>query len=170
MQRKTYKNKDKCLDNYHEMNIPNGQQQIRVSPLLHCPLPRTCCSSLVHEYLPVLVLQVTKTLGTHFSGRRKTPKEKRSLPYSFTLTDWLEHPWPSFASYWLIQEWQIFLFLLRFFLMSCRPALWLRRREWFQANSRKIPARILQISTALFSSIRWTTMICSFLLQFKVKV
>ena len=30
MQRKIYKNKDKCLDNYHEMNIPNGQQQIRV--------------------------------------------------------------------------------------------------------------------------------------------
>ena len=118
MQRKIYKNKDKCLDNYHEMNIPNGQQQIRVSPLLHCPLPRTCCSSLVHEYLPVLVLQVTKTLGTHFSGRRKTSKEKRSLPYSFTLTDWLDHPWPSHASYWLIQEWQIFLFLLRF-LQTC---------------------------------------------------
>ena len=68
------------------MNIPNNQQQIRVSPLLPCPLPRTCCSSLVYEYLPVLVLQVTKTLGTHFSGRRRTPKEKRSLPYSFIST------------------------------------------------------------------------------------
>ena len=63
MQRKIYKNKDKCLDNYHEMNIPSNQQQIRESPLLHCPLPRTCCSSLVHEYLPILVLQVTKTQG-----------------------------------------------------------------------------------------------------------
>ena len=166
---KIYKNKDKCLDNYHEMNIPSNQQQIRESPLLHCPLPRTCCSSLVHEYLPVLVLQVTKTLGTHFSGRRKTPKEKRSLPYSFTLTDWLEHDdLPLLPIGWSRND--KYFFLLRFFLMCCRPALWLRRREWFQANSRKIPARILQISTALFSSIRWRTMICSFLLQFKVKV
>ena len=54
-------------------------------------------------------------------------------------------------------------------LLFCKTALWLSWREWL-VNSRKIPSEIPQISTALFSSIRWkwwwsSRCLCSFYLS-----